>query len=165
MAIAAVHAAVATHHEPASITPVDNYLSAATISTKSGSKFVCNGVILNHQWIIVAANCVEHYSEADLEVSYGSIDRKIAQAIKNYVEKIRIHPKYEHTRLVSNVALLKVKTEIEFNSNVQAAIWPTAQTWEDELAYAVGWQKLQNVRLNLFFCILTFLPKKIYFSF
>lgn len=148
MATAAVHASVAARHESiASRTPTDNYLSAATIS--SGSNVVCNGVILTHQWIIVAADCVEKYQPKNLKVSYGSAIRKNSQEITNEIEKIVINPKYEHTRLVSNVALIKVKTDIEFNVKVQAAIWPTTTTWEDDLAYAIGWEKVGNVSLKI----------------
>lgn len=54
--------------------------------------------------------------------------------------------------LVKNVALIKVKHDIELSSTVQAATLPTTETEEDELAHAIGWEKFNKlVGLVMFF--------------
>lgn len=134
MAASAVAASVVFHFENAEHTPAEKFLSAVTI--QSGSKHLCSGVILDERWIITTAHCIEKYTKDQLQVKYYVNGHRF-----NNVEAIVLHPEYNHERLVNNVALIKVKTEIDFDVDVQPARLPTVETEEDELAYAIGWEK------------------------
>lgn len=147
----AVAASVVAHRELLGRTPADNFPAAITIS--SGTKHFGSGVILNKRWIITSAKCVENYAgPEELLVHYGSHDRNHSERMQANVEQILLHPKYEQEHLINNVALMKINSDIAFNETVQAATLSTSETEEDELAYAIGWEKLKkSVSLN---CIL-----------
>ncbi|XP_055298843.1 mite allergen Der p 3-like isoform X2 [Sitodiplosis mosellana] len=138
MTASAVAASVVSHFENAEHTPADNFLSAVVI--RSGSKHHCSGVILDGHWIITTAHCVAKYTKEELHVSYQSNGHQIS----SNVDAVVLHPGYKQGRLVNNVALIKVKSEIDFNAVVQAAKLPTVDTEEDELAYAIGWEKVDG---------------------
>lgn len=105
------------------------------------SKHICSGIILNKRWIITSANCIEkHFKDTELLISYGSVLRNDANRTKVGSEKIVVHPKFDAVTLVNNVALIKTKSDIIFNYNVEAAKLPTKNTLEDEKVYAVGWR-------------------------
>lgn len=136
----AVTASVVAHRGTTTLTPAEDFLSAVTIS--SGPENIGSGVILNKRWIITSARCLENYTEPEqLRLHYGSHNRNDGNQIYGQIEQIVIHPKYEQQRLVNNVALIKVASDFEFSSIVQAATLPTTETEEDELAYAIGWER------------------------
>lgn len=144
MVSVAVRAAVIAHRDSIERTPADNFLSAVTISF--GKEHVGSGVILNKRWIITSARCLENYTTPKhLRIHFGSNDRNDMNQTIRKVEEIITHPSYKQQRLVNNVALLKVRADIEFGPMVQAAFLPTSETQEDELAYAIGWEKVDQM--------------------
>lgn len=141
MSASAVAASVIHHYESAENSTDTNFLSLAII--KSGHEYVCSGVVLNDQWVITAAHCIEKYTGSkEIKVYYGSHNQNDAQLISRNVEKIVIHSKYHQRLLINNVALVKVTPNIEFNATVQSIRLPTVETEEDESAYAIGWEKM-----------------------
>lgn len=138
MAASAVAASVVFHFETAEHTPADNFLS--TVAILSESKHICSAIILDEHWVITTAHCVEKYTKEKLQVSYQSDGHKISSE----VDAIEIHSGYQQKRLINNVALIKVKSAFDFNTVVQAAKLPTVETEEDELAYAIGWEKVDE---------------------
>lgn len=148
MVSSVVQASVIAHRESTDRSPAENFLSAVTILF--GSEHIGSGVILNKQWIITSARCVENYNASkQLRVQYGSHNRNGGDQIQ--VEQILAHPQYKQQRLVKNVALIKVKHDIELSSTVQAATLPTTETNEDELAYAIGWEKFNKLVSLVYF--------------
>lgn len=139
----AVQASVVAHRETTNLTPAEDFVSAVTISC--GPENIGSGVILNKRWIITSARCLDNYTAPkQLQLHYGSHNRNDDNQIYVQIEQIVIHPKYEQQRLVNNVALIKVANDIEFSSTVEAATLPTTETEEDELAYAIGWERVNQ---------------------
>lgn len=78
MVSSVVQASVVAHRESTDRSPAENFLSAVTISF--GSEHIGSGVILNKQWIITSARCVEnHDASKHLRVQYGSHNRNDGQ--------------------------------------------------------------------------------------
>lgn len=138
MAASAIAASVVFHYETAEHTPAQNFLSAVAIVT--GSKHICSGVILDEHWVITTAHCIVKYTKEELQVRYYNDGHQISSDI----EAIVLNPGYQHKRLINNIALIKVKTEFDFNSVVQPAKLPTVETEEDEPAYAIGWENVSG---------------------
>lgn len=136
--------------EAAKRTPAQRFLSSASISSASGD--ICSGAILNERWIITTAQCVANYTANELLFSYGSRNRNDPNRKFRLVDDIVIHSKYQERYLLNNVALIKSKFNIQFNSAVQPAILPITELYEDDLAYAIGWKKV-NRTVCIFFLL------------
>lgn len=133
-----VAASVIAHNDSSSESSMVNFRSAVSISYQSNA--ICSGVILNKRWIITSANCIQdHEHDMELLISYGSSNRNAADQTSVGSEQIILHPKFDSASLVNNVALIKTKSAINFNDNVEPAKLPTGNTFEDEKAYAIGW--------------------------
>lgn len=139
----AVLAAIIAHNESSEETPSDCFSSIVSIGL--GPKEVCSGVILNKRWIITSARCIEKYTNPEeLQVHYGSAQRNDANRMNVIVEKVEIHPKYERVSMVNNIALIKTKDDIELNAKIRPAKLATTDTQEDEMAYAIGWNNVNE---------------------
>lgn len=73
--------------------------------------------------------------------------------MSNDIERIVIHPHFDAVRLLNNLAMIKVKNDIQFIPTVvQAAILPSRNTVANETVDAVGWEKIdESVGLEMFF--------------
>lgn len=139
----AVLAAISAHNESSKETPLDSFASIVSIGL--GSKEICSGVILNKRWIITSARCIEkNANPEELQVHYGSPNREDANRLNINVEKVEIHPKFERVSMVNNIALIKTKDDIKFNDKIRPATLATTDTQEDELAYAIGWNNVNE---------------------
>lgn len=133
-----VAASVIAHNDCANETSVGNFRSAVSISYQSHD--ICSGIILNKRWVITSASCIQkHLNIAELSISYGSADRNAVDRSTVAAEQIMLHPEFNSISLVNNVALIKAQRDISFNDNVEPAKLPTANTLEDDKAYAIGW--------------------------
>lgn len=138
MAASYVAASVIAHNDSSNESSTVNFRSAASISYQSNA--ICSGVILNKQWIVTSASCIQkHLHDTELLISYGSTNRNAAGRTSIGSEQIILHPKFDSVSLVNNVALIKTKSAIKFNDNVEAAKLPFNNTLEDEKADAIGW--------------------------
>lgn len=121
--------------------PSQKFLFTASISVNS--KHFCSGAILNKQWIITSADCVAELKDLkDVIVRYGSHNRSHEHGKTQSIVETVVHPDFQKKMLLNNMALLRTKEPIEFIPTVvQPAALPTIQTYEDEKAYACGWEK------------------------
>lgn len=123
--------------------PSNKFLFTASIS--SASKHICSGVILNKRWIISSALCITQNTTSTLQVRYGSHNREYSEIVNDDVVKIIVHPRFQRRMLLNNLALLKVKNDVQFIPTVvQAATLPTKEPVEDDMADAVGWEKIDE---------------------
>lgn len=124
--------------------PGSEFLFAASIASPSTVGHACTGIILNKRWIISSALCVTQNSDKqELKIYYGSHNRTHDQRKIAEIEKIVLHPEFEQRKLRNNLALMKIKTNIDFIPTVvDAAILPTRETLENDAVALIGWEQI-----------------------
>lgn len=150
MAGSYVAASVIAHSELSKQTPAEYFSSA--VSILDGSNDICSGTILNKRWVITSANCIEKYKNVrNLQLLYGSDNRQDDKRLSVAVEKVQIHPEFNSETLVNNIALIKTQKNMKLSGDIEAVKLPTTETFEDDLAYAIGWKHTdERVRFNIF---------------
>ncbi|KAM8938828.1 plasma kallikrein-like [Pelodytes ibericus] len=90
----------------------------------------CGGSIINNQWIVTAAHCVDSFNLPAFWKVYGGIVKLSDVNISTpslEIEKIIIHPLYSGAENGSDIALLKLKTPIVYSDYLQAICLPPQQ--------------------------------------
>ncbi|QLG45403.1 serine protease [Costertonia aggregata] len=89
----------------------------------------CGGSIVHKGWIITSAHCFKKmYNDtlrvkkfSNVQVYSGSINLE-GNGVKSDIEDIIFHPDFDATRLINDIALIKLKKPLELNSKNQSSI-------------------------------------------
>lgn len=86
---------------------------------KSNYSHFCAGSIVNPLAIVTAAHCVQGFDISQMSVFAGENDlREESKGQRRSVASCKIHPDYVELS-TSDIAVCKLKTPLQFNSNVQ----------------------------------------------
>lgn len=141
--------------------PAPGYKYLFTASISYGSEHMCTAIIVNNQWLLTSAVCM---LECDtnfelLEIYYGSHNRTNVQRIKNCIEKIVFHSKFDRQNLINNLALVKLNTRIRFIPTVVQAVYLTTKDVPaNSMAYAIGWENANQSVCKIILFDFMFLP-------
>ena len=107
----------------------------------------CGGTILDDETILSAAHCyheiIDYYDNTTVFIEAGMVidGSPIGQDI--FVQEIIIHPNWHPPTDRNNIAILKLATSLQFNSNVQPACLPDILFTPDKgLISGWGYNKL-----------------------
>ncbi|RMC06570.1 hypothetical protein DUI87_16007 [Hirundo rustica rustica] len=97
----------------------------AVLLNEEGEEF-CGGTILNENFVLTAAHCMNQSKE--IKVVVGEVDREKKEPSESMhtVDKILVHSKFITETYDNDIALLKLKEPIRFSEYVIAACLPKA---------------------------------------
>eukprot|EP00112_Aurelia_sp_Birch-Aquarium-sp1_P011049 Seg2332.1 transcript_id=Seg2332.1/GoldUCD/mRNA.D3Y31 product="Chymotrypsin-like elastase family member 2A" protein_id=Seg2332.1/GoldUCD/D3Y31 len=112
---------------------------------------ICGGSLLNSRWILTASHCVvgTGASTSNLQIKVGEHDHRSNDGNEQVldVERIVSHPQYSRSRLTNDIALIKLKNPVRFNSRVQTICLPSSGSRPQvgsRQCYLSGWGSIQH---------------------
>ncbi|XP_033229691.1 chymotrypsin-1-like [Belonocnema kinseyi] len=129
------------------------------VSLRRKGRHFCGGSILNKRWILTAAHCLNGRFASSISVKAGTTDLDGYGDI--YVGELKvIHEDYDTFEHENDIGLLKVRSDIIFNDDVQPINVASSDSYgEGHTATLTGWGRtsvlsktptqLQVIKLNI----------------
>ncbi|XP_061829142.1 transmembrane protease serine 5 [Nerophis lumbriciformis] len=99
------------------------------VSLYYGNRHTCGGSIITSQWIVTAAHCVQNYRLPQVSswAAYTGLvthSAKMTEHVRHAVEKIIYNKNYKHVSHDSDIALMKLRTPLNFSDIVRPVCLP-----------------------------------------
>lgn len=88
------------------------------VSLQWNGKHGCGGSIINNQWIVTAAHCFDYGAPDKVKVGLTDLHKSTSNTQIFSIEDYIIHPNFEKQTLNNDIALIKVKGNINYNKDV-----------------------------------------------
>merc|ERR1712025_1406925 len=104
----------------------------------------CGGTLLNKQYVLTAAHCVDQAKAGTIKVALGEhdiqkdVETKTAQKISG---SAIVHPQWNRAQTEHDIAIIKLNSAVTFNDNVVPACLPDdkTKTYAGQSAVVSGW--------------------------
>lgn len=108
---------------------VNEYPMMAGLVRTGLDQVFCSGTIVSTHLILTAAHCVDTFKAGNVQVLVGAHDYyeqdKTKWAKLYDVDQFIIHPKYNGTKGVHDLAMVRTKKEIQYNAAVGPVCLPS----------------------------------------
>ncbi|XP_022119534.2 chymotrypsin-2-like [Pieris rapae] len=111
----------------------------------TGQGHMCGGAILDSKWILTSGHCIARImpDTKKLKVVVGTTSLK-AGGQEFDVSKVTVHPDFDKSKLINDIALLQVSKPMEFGDKVQAIDLPEKDTETGANVMVSGWGLTAN---------------------
>ena len=115
----------------------------------------CGGTIIDERTILTAAHCVADTTKTPVSMNFivAGIVSGTDSDHKSYVREIMIHEEYNDETIDNDVAILKLRSALIFDENVQPACLPDpkfAPEKTEEIAVLSGWGDMREGKVHVF---------------
>jgi secreted trypsin-like serine protease len=114
----------------------------ASVRRKSTGSHFCGGMIINENWILTAAHCMDGETANAVSIVVGEHDRSAASDVRQTlsVSGIFSHANYDSNTMQNDISLVKLATPVTLNENVQPVCAPDPDDlYEYRKCQCSGW--------------------------
>ncbi|XP_059083508.1 trypsin II-P29-like [Tigriopus californicus] len=106
-----------------------------------GWSLFCGGSILNEQWIITAAHCVDGLLDIQYDVVAGQQNIHIPDEFEEvrFVAATFMHPDYIYTSKNHDIALVKLTEPLEYNERIRPIALDSELVPDGTICTTLGW--------------------------
>jgi len=109
------------------------------VRLKVDKMFLCGGAILNEQWIVTAAHCLFNMNHVFVTIGDRSKLFHEEDEVQVFPEHFFVHPHFDKTSMVNDVALIKLPKPIPFTDKIQPVCLAKTVPAPGTSCFVAGW--------------------------
>ncbi len=95
------------------VTSKSTYPWIVSIKTANTESHFCGGSLIDEQWVLTAAHCMEGLSANNIVATVGEYDLSSSpETLSTSIEKIIVHPNFNSSTFDNDIALIKLSTPV-----------------------------------------------------
>uniref|UniRef100_A0A336M1S9 CSON008723 protein n=1 Tax=Culicoides sonorensis TaxID=179676 RepID=A0A336M1S9_CULSO len=112
---------------------------AALFVAATGGNYFCGGTIINNEYILTAAHCVDEALSVEVVLGAHNVrENESSQKIYEVpITNIKVHEQWNPSQIINDIALLKVLTPIVYNDRIRPITLPRRKDRDNSFAQEV----------------------------